>query len=162
MDMISAISIGAIVRPAPTPRRRLAPRAGGGKSGDGMADRARDPGFRGRPARHARRAAQSGLRLADAGRKGPAAADLRYFKRTQKRGAGATEMKYNDVAEAYDKLFKDDVSAQSWEGWNRGGPMPLVKELENFIASGDVLDIGAGLAQLESGLLVINVSSFLA
>jgi 2-polyprenyl-3-methyl-5-hydroxy-6-metoxy-1,4-benzoquinol methylase len=54
-------------------------------------------------------------------------------------------MKYNDVAEAYDKLFKDDVSAQSWEGWNRGGPMPLVKELENFIASGDVLDIGAGL-----------------
>ena len=54
-------------------------------------------------------------------------------------------MKYNDVAEAYDKLFKDDVSAQSWEGWNRGGPMPLVKELEKFIVSEDVLDIGAGL-----------------
>jgi 2-polyprenyl-3-methyl-5-hydroxy-6-metoxy-1,4-benzoquinol methylase len=56
-------------------------------------------------------------------------------------------MKYKDVAEAYDKLFKDEVSAQSWEGWNRGGPMPLVKELENFIASGDVLDIGAGAGQ---------------
>jgi 2-polyprenyl-3-methyl-5-hydroxy-6-metoxy-1,4-benzoquinol methylase len=56
-------------------------------------------------------------------------------------------MKYKDVAEAYDKLFKDDVSNRSWECWNRGGPMPLVKELENFIASGDVLDIGAGAGQ---------------
>jgi 2-polyprenyl-3-methyl-5-hydroxy-6-metoxy-1,4-benzoquinol methylase len=53
-------------------------------------------------------------------------------------------MKYKDVAEIYDKLFKDDVSNQRWESRYRGEPMPLVKALEKFIASGDVLDIGAG------------------
>jgi 2-polyprenyl-3-methyl-5-hydroxy-6-metoxy-1,4-benzoquinol methylase len=54
-------------------------------------------------------------------------------------------MKYQDVAQIYDNLFKDDRAVQSWESWNGGEPMPLVKALESFIASGDVLDIGAGV-----------------
>ena len=52
-------------------------------------------------------------------------------------------MKYKDVAESYNKLFKNDVSNQRWER-SCVEPMALVKALENFIASGDVLDIGAG------------------
>jgi tellurite methyltransferase len=56
-------------------------------------------------------------------------------------------MKYQDVAQIYDDLFKDDRAAQSWEGWDGGEPMPLVKALERFTASGDVLDVGAGVGQ---------------
>jgi SAM-dependent methyltransferase len=60
---------------------------------------------------------------------------------------GVTEMKYQDVAETYDNLFKDDMVSKSWESWNNGEPIHLVKALESFIASGDVLDIGAGVGQ---------------
>jgi 2-polyprenyl-3-methyl-5-hydroxy-6-metoxy-1,4-benzoquinol methylase len=60
---------------------------------------------------------------------------------------GVTEMKYQDVAQTYDNLFKEDMAAKSWESWNNGEPVQLVKALESFIASGDVLDIGAGVGQ---------------
>jgi tellurite methyltransferase len=54
-------------------------------------------------------------------------------------------MKYQDIAKLYDDLFKDDRAAQRWDSWNGGEPMPLVKALERFTASGDVLDVGAGV-----------------
>jgi hypothetical protein len=38
---------------------------------------------------------------------------------------GVTEMKYQDIAQLYDDLFKDDRATQSWESWNGGQPMPL-------------------------------------
>jgi 2-polyprenyl-3-methyl-5-hydroxy-6-metoxy-1,4-benzoquinol methylase len=53
-------------------------------------------------------------------------------------------MKYTDVAETYDKLFKDNASPQIWENVDRR-PIPLIEALENFVTSGDVLDIGAGV-----------------
>jgi 2-polyprenyl-3-methyl-5-hydroxy-6-metoxy-1,4-benzoquinol methylase len=54
-------------------------------------------------------------------------------------------MKYVDVAETYNKILKNNQSAQLWENWNNGEPLPLVKALHTFIASGDVLDIGASV-----------------
>ena len=54
-------------------------------------------------------------------------------------------MKYTDVATTYDKLFKDKTSAQIWENMNNGEPLTIVKTLEHFVTSGDVLDIGAGV-----------------
>jgi len=54
-------------------------------------------------------------------------------------------MKYTDVAATYDKLFKDNASAQIWENINDGEPLTIVKTLEHFVTSGDVLDIGAGV-----------------
>jgi 2-polyprenyl-3-methyl-5-hydroxy-6-metoxy-1,4-benzoquinol methylase len=62
--------------------------------------------------------------------------------RTDRRVA---EMKYTDVAETYDRLFKDNTSLQIRENLNNGEPFRLVKALENFVTSGDVLDIGAGV-----------------
>src|SRR6516164_9625656 len=58
---------------------------------------------------------------------------------------GARDMKYTDVAATYDKLFKDNASAQIWENINDGEPLTIVKTLEHFVTSGDVLDIGAGV-----------------
>jgi 2-polyprenyl-3-methyl-5-hydroxy-6-metoxy-1,4-benzoquinol methylase len=54
-------------------------------------------------------------------------------------------MKYGDVAQNYDEEFKDDQAAQKW--WDSGEPTPLVRALEKFITSGNVLDMGAGVGQ---------------
>jgi len=54
-------------------------------------------------------------------------------------------MRYKDVAQRYDELFEGDQAAQRW--WNSGEPNPLVRSVEGFISSGNVLDIGAGVGQ---------------
>src|SRR5262249_48448834 len=84
------------------------------------------------------------FRFLAAGGEGAAAASAGYVENPH---PGAIEMKYSDVAKTYDKQFKNDVFAQNWESLSGGKPIPIVKELENFIGSGDVLDIGAGLGQ---------------